>query len=271
MKRPKRPYSVQKRPTVKKSRKIYYVKFRDPETGLYMSAVSSGKTNRSDACNWADDQLRTGAFNQVRIEITFAEYAKDFWNYQVSPYIRGRLARGLQFSRTQAKTAEGYVRNHIIPFFGKMKLREITGKRIERWVLDQYEAGKVSPTSINKHLSVFRVMMREAFMNGLLASDPTVRVREVAERPVERGILKPDEVRALLDPARAWVGTLGRWYPEYAIVDFDDVHLEDVEATRKSFGFTDANSFLCRSPSANSYHLLFRPQYREKAPTCVFR
>lgn len=60
MERPKRPYSVHRRPSARKNRHIYYVRFRDPETGEYLSAVSSGQTSRAGACNWADERLKEG-------------------------------------------------------------------------------------------------------------------------------------------------------------------------------------------------------------------
>jgi hypothetical protein len=60
MNRPRRPYSVHKRPTAKKSKYVHYVRFRDPETGEYLPAVSSGLSNRAAAANWADEQLKSG-------------------------------------------------------------------------------------------------------------------------------------------------------------------------------------------------------------------
>lgn len=41
MERAKRPYSIQKRPSAKKNRHVYYVQFRHPETGVYMTAGPS--------------------------------------------------------------------------------------------------------------------------------------------------------------------------------------------------------------------------------------
>lgn len=41
MERRKESYSIQKRPTKRKNRFMFYVKFRDPETDEYLNAVSS--------------------------------------------------------------------------------------------------------------------------------------------------------------------------------------------------------------------------------------
>ncbi len=50
MNRAKLPFSVFKRPTKKKNRNIYYVKFRD-ESGEYTTAVSPTKTGKADTIN----------------------------------------------------------------------------------------------------------------------------------------------------------------------------------------------------------------------------
>ncbi len=100
MERPKRPYSLNKRPTTKKNKFIYYVRFRHPETGEYISAVSSGETNKASAANWADDQLKKGlVLLPGKKNITFARYAEQFWDYDKSPYIRAKLARGGSISQ----------------------------------------------------------------------------------------------------------------------------------------------------------------------------
>ena len=52
MDRPKRPFSTYKRPTTKKKICIFYVKFRDTQTGAYLTPVSSGQHSRSGAEVW---------------------------------------------------------------------------------------------------------------------------------------------------------------------------------------------------------------------------
>jgi hypothetical protein len=63
------------------------------------------------------------------------------------------------------------------------------------------------------------------------------------------------------------VGVLGRWYPEYAVFDFDDVSLKMVDNVRERLSLDDSNSMLQASESADSYHLLLRPIYSGKPPT----
>jgi hypothetical protein len=56
MERPRRPYSIQKRPAVKQ-RHIYYAKFRD-ESDAYLSAISTGCTRIDDPVRWCEAHLR---------------------------------------------------------------------------------------------------------------------------------------------------------------------------------------------------------------------
>jgi integrase len=216
MERPKRPYSVHRRPSARKNRHIYYVRFRDPDTGAYRSAVSTGQTSKAGACNWADEKLKAGGLVKAigRRCPTFAQFSCDFWNWESSPYIKARQARGRHFSRTYADTAAGYVRRHLIPAFGDRKINEIRHSHIEGWVLALYQEGKVSPTSVNRYLSVLRIMLREAFEQGLIGVDPSHKVKEVAERPTVKGILSPEETRALFDPENidgVWDGNRKLW------------------------------------------------------------
>jgi hypothetical protein len=85
MERAKRPYSIQKRITSKKNRSVYYVQFRDSETAQYMTAVSSGKSSKSKAMNWADEQIKSGrVIASDKKNITFETYATEFWDWDKS-------------------------------------------------------------------------------------------------------------------------------------------------------------------------------------------
>ena len=59
MEKPKRPYSLFKRPTAKANTYIYYCRFRD-ENGDYMSPISTLQFSKAAARNWADERLKEG-------------------------------------------------------------------------------------------------------------------------------------------------------------------------------------------------------------------
>jgi hypothetical protein len=63
------------------------------------------------------------------------------------------------------------------------------------------------------------------------------------------------------------VGILGRWYPEYGVIDADSYPLDELEKVRDILGMDTSNSMLFQSESPDSYHLIFRPTYRGNPPT----
>ncbi|MHB8278773.1 MAG: hypothetical protein ACYDIA_14120, partial [Candidatus Humimicrobiaceae bacterium] len=64
-----------------------------------------------------------------------------------------------------------------------------------------------------------------------------------------------------------YIGTLGKWYPGFSVLDLDDTSIDDVERIRDGLSLEPSNSMLCSSESPGSYHILFRPSYKSKPPT----
>ncbi|MBU2563852.1 MAG: hypothetical protein KJ568_05325 [Actinobacteria bacterium] len=64
-----------------------------------------------------------------------------------------------------------------------------------------------------------------------------------------------------------YVGVLGKWYPEYSILDIDNVTIEEAERIRDELGLDTENSMLCSSENSGSYHILIRPSYNNRPPT----
>lgn len=198
MERPKRPYSIQKRPTIQKNRSIYYIKFRHPDTGVYISAVSSGCTSKAGAANWADEQIRVGKVRSfARGRITFGELAKEFWDYDKSSYIKGKLARGDSISQGYASISIGYCRKYLVPAFGQKVLDTLKPMDFEEFILALSQEHGLSASSVNRVYTCFRVMIREAIRLGYLERDPTEKVRLVRETSEEKGILTLMEARML--------------------------------------------------------------------------
>lgn len=63
------------------------------------------------------------------------------------------------------------------------------------------------------------------------------------------------------------VGVLGKWYPQFAILDLDSKSWDQVKDVRESLGLDSDNSRLFQTESRDSYHILVSPQYNGKPPT----
>jgi integrase len=206
MERPKRPYSIFKRPTVKKNTFTYYVRFRD-HNGGYLPAVSSGKSSRSEAANWADRQITEGKVASSRS--IMVDYVTTFWDWEQSSYIQGKLVRGKRISKTYANNCFYILRKHFLPAFSEKKIGEITTQQIEDWILRLYRKGDISATSINHLLKAIKVMFAEAFRLDLIGRNPAKPIEKLAETPKRRQRLSPDEAAMLFAPGaieEIWYG-----------------------------------------------------------------
>lgn len=94
----------------------------------------------------------------------------------------------------------------------------------------------------------------------------TVKLKNKASWRTKNKLLVDTPIKAHLDQ-KYIIGTLGKWYPPFAILDIDDKFLEDVDKIKDMLGLDAFNSMLCSSESANSYHILIRPTYNNKPPT----
>ena len=63
------------------------------------------------------------------------------------------------------------------------------------------------------------------------------------------------------------VAVLGKWYPEYAILDIDNRPRWEAEEIREMLELDESNSMLIKSESEDSFHILFIPEYHGKPPT----
>lgn len=80
--------------------------------------------------------------------------------------------------------------------------------------------------------------------------------------------------KPLADPAvqahlegKYYVGSLGRGYPEFCVINIDNREKSEAEDVRAALGLDNTNSMMCASQSENSFHILFRPQLNGQPPT----
>jgi integrase len=198
MEKPKRPYSLFKRPTVKQHTYIYYCRFRD-ESGKYMSPISTLQFSKAAARNWADQKLKEGKIILPGKRGTpFETFAAGFWNYQ-GEYIQRKLARGGHFSKIFAEIREGHVRKWILPHFNGQPIGSIRRHQIESWAMELYKTSGLVPASVNRVLDCMKVMMKEALRRGYLNADPAAGVESFTEKFKVRGIITPEEIHALFN------------------------------------------------------------------------
>lgn len=98
------------------------------------------------------------------------------------------------------------LRKHLAPFFGNLRLDQITRRPIEAFKAEQVRTG-LKASTINRQLTMLGCMLRCAAEWGLIAEAP--RTKPLPEVESDFDWLRPDEVRRLLDAAKG----LGlRWF-----------------------------------------------------------
>jgi integrase len=126
----------------------------------------------------ANDQKIEGLANQNRgilfsdpKGLTAAEYLErwlsDTARYQVS---EGTFSR---YERT--------CRNHLLPFFGRLRLRDLTPAHVHAFKARKIEEG-LNPNTVGVMQGVLNVALNQAVDDGLLPANPAARVKKAARR-----------------------------------------------------------------------------------------
>jgi len=98
----------------------------------------------------------------------------------------------------EASTLRGYksaIYYHLIPSFGKTLLHKLTTNDIKDWINGLAISGK----RINNVLIPLRIVLSDAYMDGLIDSNPADRVKNIPHRYDEPNPFKPDEMRLILE------------------------------------------------------------------------
>jgi len=96
-------------------------------------------------------------------------------------------------------------RNHLEPFFGRLRLRDLTAAHIRAFKARKIDEG-LNPNPVGVMQGVFSVALNQAVDDGLIPSNPASRVKKAATRGLSpmRSLSVQEEASRLL---RAAVGT----------------------------------------------------------------
>ncbi len=97
-------------------------------------------------------------------ERTFEEFSKEWFKLYVL----------VNCKYSDQLTKESLIRVHLVPFFGKMKLKEITSKSVEQFKRQQ-STTDLDPKTINNHLGVLSKILRTAVEWGDLDTIPFIK------------------------------------------------------------------------------------------------
>ena len=107
---------------------------------------------------------------------------------------------GVKNAKNYLHTADGALKNHILPFFGEMLVSAITKRKIEEWV-DNLKDKKISNRSINLYLTFLKQVFHYLKATEVVSNDPTDGFSLSVPVKKERGILSDNEVKDLMNEA----------------------------------------------------------------------
>jgi integrase len=201
MPRPKKPFQVLRR-RANNSKHVFYVSFRLPD-GTVTSPRSSGQTSKGAAETWAVEQINEGkipvskaAAGNVREDLI--AFLTDFWDYDKSKYVRGKLARGGTISRAYCKIMGYTINKYVKPTFEGRRIRTLTADEFDDWMAD-LAADEAPAGTINLARQCVSVALNHLVTLRRLPWNPLSAVKPYKEVNGKRGTLTVEEFRKLLD------------------------------------------------------------------------
>src|SRR2546428_1644341 len=147
-------------------------------------------------------ERRNGKFRLTRQPVTMAQFSVKWWEDYVT--VQRQLGRMKESTSVSYGVAQ---RLHIVPFFGAMRLGDITLLHVREF-MKALLAKQLSPKSVGNVLVVLKQMFKHAVQWSYLDANPA----QYAERPrgedKEMEVLTAPEIRRLLQAADEPVRTL---------------------------------------------------------------
>lgn len=185
-----RAFYLHRRRTKDSKRNVYYVQFADA-SGHRGTAMSTGCTTRADAERWA--QQRVKRTDRPGQQPTLEDFARDFFDWSTSAWIRRQHAKGRRFSELVAQSRQGHLDHYILPRFGKTRIVDLDQKSIEDWLATL----PLSNQTRNHMLVSFRIVLREAKLAGIIDHNILADAEPFGAAPKRRDVFTLAELHAL--------------------------------------------------------------------------
>ena len=126
------------------------------------------------------------------------QYAKDFYDYDKSKFIQGKLQRGFSFSKANADARNRFIHSSAIPFFGDKLISLISAGDIENFICSLKSTG-IKNNTLNGKIKWLRQIFRYAYKMNDIPFDPTTQIMLFKNDTEEKGIFTDDEIETLFN------------------------------------------------------------------------
>lgn len=197
--------------TLFKRGKYWYFRTYD-RFGIRTTAHSTGQTNKLAARDWMSKHIVCGLLTGDRY--TYAVYAKDFFEPE------SLYAKVHKIKPNTINVYRSYHNGVLIPYFGNMKLSDITTTELERFVIMLETKYSASATSII--MQTLHKVIQAAIKERILLDDPYKYLEWKPEsRTMSRDAFSMEEIRMMvqgfpeLAPAITFLALTGLRIGEY--------------------------------------------------------
>ena len=181
--------------TLKSGEKIYYYVTRDENNRRLQ--YSTGESDQQKALQVCLDRMAKGKLIP-NSRLSFSDYAKDFYDYDKSPYIQGRVKRGFNYKRSSAVARDSFIKKEAIPFFKDKLITLISPGDIERFVMKLKEKA-ITNTTLNFKINALKLVFNYAYKMGDINFNPVNQIMLFKKDTREKGFFKKEEVDRLFE------------------------------------------------------------------------
>lgn len=111
------------------------------------------------------------------------------------------------FGRSTMIYYESYLKNHILPYFSELKLKQITPEVLYEFIQLKSSKG-IASKSINNYRTLIGSILEKAVNDGYLDYNPIHKVKKLEKLPQTKRFLSIEEVKKLLKTAKTY-------YPDF--------------------------------------------------------
>jgi len=158
-------------------------------------------TAKIDAEGWIHEERKLIEANEWSPPKHRAEKARaaqripDFETYGTKWIAKRRTDRGEPLRASTRANYEATLEHHLVPTFGKMRLRDITKGAVRHWYDEAQTGNTENPRAISKAYGLLRAIMNTAVDDDLIETSP-VHIRGAGYRPKRRR-LEPATIEEL--------------------------------------------------------------------------
>jgi len=204
------------------SRKMYYLKIWLPKERLYtvpkslavladclgLDTAAWPPSTKAGARHIAEEWMKTRGGVSSRNSPLLWEYCLDFWDWEKSEYIKGKIERGQRIGKHHCHDSHQRIEEHVKKRIPGLYLQDATAEDLDRLQLRLKKESGLSEKTVNMVMAAVITPIREAYRKGKLLKNPSENFRNLSENSKKRGILSSAESKGIF--SLPWESEHGR-------------------------------------------------------------